>query len=67
MTTATKRKKASGWSRKSRFYPGITRHAKALGVTHTHLYLVLAGQRTSQRLLANYKALVGMERDSKEM
>lgn len=38
-------------------YPGITEAARVLSVSRTHLYLVLSGKRTSDRLLARYKKL----------
>lgn len=43
-------------------FPGICRRAKTLGVTHTHLFLVLTGQRKSTRLLERYNALVAAEK-----
>jgi len=36
---------------------GITLDAEALGVTRTHLYLVLTGNRESKPLLKRYRAL----------
>ena len=42
-------------------FPGIVRHARELGVTYTHLYRVLVGERQSP-LLHRYQALVAAER-----
>jgi hypothetical protein len=39
-------------------YPGITRHARMLGVTYPHLWQVLTGRRASRRLIARYRALL---------
>lgn len=38
-------------------FPGISRDAEALGVTRTHLWLVLSGRRQSRRLMRRYKLL----------
>jgi hypothetical protein len=38
-------------------FPGITEHAEALGVTRTHLFLVLTGKRQSKRLSTAYARL----------
>lgn len=38
-------------------YPGITEQAEALGVSRTHLYLVLSGKRPSARLMSAYLKL----------
>lgn len=42
-----------GHSRKSN-YPGITRAARSLGVSHSHLWRVLSGQRSSLTLRRRY-------------
>jgi hypothetical protein len=42
-----------GHSRKSQ-YPGITRAARTLGVSHSHLWRVLSGQRCSFALRRRY-------------
>jgi hypothetical protein len=38
-------------------YPGISADAKTLGVSRTHLFLVLTGKRKSARLMSRYLAL----------
>jgi hypothetical protein len=38
-------------------FRGITQDARTLGVTHSHLWRVLMGQRDSKPLLARYRAL----------
>lgn len=38
-------------------YPGIAGDARTLGVSRTHLYLVLTGKRTSARLMQLYRKL----------
>jgi hypothetical protein len=38
-------------------FPGIGRHARALGVSASHLWRVLAGERSSRSLAARYAAL----------
>lgn len=38
-------------------FPGINGDARSLGVSRQHLYAVLAGKRTSARLLARYSSL----------
>lgn len=48
--------KAKPRSGKARF-PGIVEDAQALGVTRTHLFLVLTGKRPSARLKAAYEKL----------
>jgi hypothetical protein len=40
-------------------FPGLVNAAQALGVHRNHLYLVLAGKRTSHSLLARYHQLKG--------
>ena len=45
-----------GHSRKTD-YPGITRAARSLGVSHSHLWRVLSGQRNSLVLLRRYAKL----------
>jgi hypothetical protein len=37
------------------FRKGVCAVAKELGVTYTHLYLILAGKRKSERLLTRIK------------
>ncbi|MEI6211502.1 MAG: hypothetical protein WCR06_07730 [bacterium] len=39
-------------------YPGIVGHARQLGVSHPHLWMVLTGKRASRRLMARYRDLV---------
>ena len=39
-------------------YPRIGQHAQALGVSRTHLWCVLKGERQSRSLTARYRALV---------
>ncbi|MCL1920844.1 MAG: hypothetical protein FWG50_07170 [Kiritimatiellaeota bacterium] len=39
-------------------YPGIARHAEALGVERTHLWRVLTGRRESRSLISRYKAII---------
>lgn len=46
-------------------FPGICRHAKALGVHRIHLYLVLSGGRRSASLLRRYNAIITRERGRK--
>jgi len=36
-------------------YPGILRHAEAIGCHRVHLHLVLTGKRKSAKLLKAYK------------
>ncbi len=48
-----KKKPRSGQAR----FPGIAGHARSLGVSRTHLYLVLTGQRKSVRLTTAYERL----------
>ena len=43
-------------------YPGITRHARKLGVTYPHLWQVLTGRRQSKRLMSGYVRLIREER-----
>jgi hypothetical protein len=38
-------------------FPGLVTDAERLGVHRNHLYLVLSGQRTSQKLLTKYQEL----------
>lgn len=38
-------------------FPGIAGDARTLGVSRTHLYLVLSGKRSSARLLKRYLKL----------
>ena len=45
-------------------FPGITRHAKELGVSRIHLWNVLTGRRESRSLTARYQALVESEKVS---
>lgn len=42
-------------------FPGIVEDAKTLGISRTHLFLVLNGERTSARLLARYQHLKGQQ------
>lgn len=42
---------------------GLSRHAKALGVSFGHLRRVLVGERHSPTLLARYEALVKAEKE----
>lgn len=42
-------------------YPGISEHAKRLGVSRPHLWMVLQGQRQSRRLMVRYRKLVAEE------
>lgn len=53
--------KTRGKPRGPNKHPGIVRHARALGVSYTHLYRVLVGERRSP-LLQRYQALVAAER-----
>ena len=43
-------------NRRTKFH-GITEHAKALGVSRLHLWMVLQGRRPSRRLMERYQAL----------
>jgi DNA-binding phage protein len=52
MLRVTKPQTSRGKSRVK--YPGITRVARENGVTRTHLYLVLEGDRISPRLKRAY-------------
>lgn len=48
--------------RETRF-PGIVRHAEALGVTRPHLWMVLVGEREDKgKLIPKYKQLLRNER-----
>ncbi|MFZ4397647.1 MAG: hypothetical protein ACOYOU_18710 [Kiritimatiellia bacterium] len=47
--------KKKTWSRKSQ-HPGITRAAKDMGVSHSHLWRVLSGERQSRVLTQRYLA-----------
>jgi molybdenum-dependent DNA-binding transcriptional regulator ModE len=38
-------------------YPGISEHAKQLGVSRLHLWMVLQGRRESRRLMHRYRKL----------
>jgi hypothetical protein len=38
-------------------YPGISEHARTLGVSRPHLWMVLQGQRQSRRLMECYRKL----------
>ena len=40
-------------------YPRIGQHAQSLGVSRTHLWMVLTGERHSRSLMARYNRLVG--------
>ena len=42
-------------------YPGISDHAKRLGVTRPHLWMVLQGKRKSRRLMERYRKMIGAE------
>lgn len=44
-------------SQKRPRFEGVRASARALGVSHTHLWFVLAGVRKSPRLLARYRQL----------
>ena len=48
-----KTKPRSGQAR----FPGIAGDARTLGVSRTHLYLVLTGARKSARLMTAYRKL----------
>ncbi len=39
-------------------YYGIVRHARQLGVSQPHLWMVLTGKRPSRSLMARYRELV---------
>src|SRR5687767_8841555 len=43
-------------------FPGLRRHAKALGTSHVQLWRVLTGRRKSVRLMNDYNDLVAWER-----
>ena len=43
-------------------FPGIKRHAEALGISRPHLFLVLTGERKSARLITRYRALIHAEK-----
>lgn len=47
-------------------HAGISRHARALGVSRIHLWYVLQGRRESRRLLTRYHALVRHETKTEE-
>ncbi len=47
-------------------FPGIVEDAKALGVSRTHLWRVLTGQRESARLLARYQHLKAQQRPGED-
>lgn len=51
------RKKGSKLGRHVTRFPGIVQDAELLGVTRTHLYLVLTGQRGSASLMQRYRKL----------
>lgn len=51
------RRPAQNLGRHTTRFPGIVADAKTLSVSRIHLYLVLTGQRTSHRLLADYRRL----------
>jgi hypothetical protein len=55
--TPTTAKPARGETR----FPGIKRHAAALGVTRPHLWMVLTGERQSADLVRRYKELLRSE------
>jgi len=38
-------------------YPGISEHARRLGVSRLHLWMVLQGRRESRRLMERYRRL----------
>lgn len=42
-------------------FPGLVTDAETLGVHRNHLYLVLAGQRTSLSLIKKYRELKGIK------
>lgn len=42
-------------------FPGITRHAAALGRSRVHLWLVLTGARHSPQLVTEYTRLLSQE------
>jgi len=46
------------WRTGTRF-PGIVEHARQLGVTRVHLYMVLSGARVSRSLMRRYAAING--------
>lgn len=50
MTTQTKRSQRIK-------YPGISEHARRLGVSRLHLWMVLQGRRESRRLMNRYRKL----------
>lgn len=50
MTTQTKRSQRIK-------YPGISEHARRLGVSRLHLWMVLQGRRESRRLMERYRRL----------
>lgn len=54
MTKAATKRKGPGRPSK---HPGITVHAERLGVSHSHLWRVLNGQRSSRSLLVRYFTL----------
>ena len=47
--------------RRETLFPGIFHHAETLGCHRGHLYLVLKGERSSPRLLKDYKSLLKKE------
>jgi len=49
----------SGKEKKQPRFPGVSDDAKRLGCSKQHLWLTLAGQRTSHRLMQRYLNLKG--------
>jgi hypothetical protein len=49
--------KQTGKAKREVRFRGVCKSAQLLGVSRVHLYLVLAGRRTSRRLMQRYEAL----------
>jgi hypothetical protein len=46
-------------------FPGIKRHAEALGISRPHLFMVLTGKRESARLITRYRELISAEKTTR--
>ena len=46
-------------------FPGIKRHAEALGISRPHLFMVLTGKRESARLITRYQDLIRAEKTTR--